>query len=214
MDFFPAFGHSFFASTIFLGKRASTITRVLRVVFLVLWSALIVVCIAAYISNPSAFKAEAVAEFLLKFQGTVWLAYFAFSALRGLTLLPSTPLVLAGTLLFPGDPWTVLAVSMTGILISSTMIYYFSDFLGFDEYFENHKPELSAKIKQKLEHPLGFLFVAGWAFFPFVPTDLVCYLAGTTKMKFLKFILAVAVGELVLCVFYIFFGGALIKQVR
>ena len=108
----------------------------------------------------------------------------------------------------------MLLVSMTGIMLSSTMIYFFSEYLGFSEYFEGHKPELSHKIKAKLEHPLGFLFVAGWAFFPLIPTDLVCYLAGSTKMNYWEFIAAVFVGELILCVCYIYFGGSLLEFVR
>ncbi len=146
--------------------------------------------------------------------GQVWIAYLLFSALRGLTLLPSTPLVIAGTLLFPEQPFLVLVVSIVGIVFSSTMIYFFSELLGFDEYFASHKPELTARIREKLEHPLGFLFVAGWAFFPFVPTDLVCYLAGTMRMNYWKFIAAIFAGELVLCFCYIFFGGSLLKHVR
>lgn len=122
--------------------------------------------------------------------------------------------MLAGTILFPEQPAAVLAVSMIGILLSSTLIYYFSEFLGFDDYFEDHKPEMSYKIKGKLELPLGFLFVAGWAFFPFVPTDLVCYLAGTIRMRFWKFIIAIGLGELILCSIYVFFGGSLLKYVR
>jgi len=163
---------------------------------------------------PQVFTAENIAAFLLQFQGEIWLVYLIMSALRGFSLLPSTPLVIAGTLLFPGQPFSVLAVSMTGIFVTSSMIYYFSEHLGFNDYFESHKPELSHKIKAKLEHPFGFAFVAAWAFFPLVPTDLVCYLAGTTKMNFLKFIAAVMVGELILCSFYIFFGGALMDYVR
>lgn len=179
-----------------------------------LWIAIVVAGVGSYLYSPNLFTAENIAAFMLRFGGVVWLFYFLFSAFRGFTLLPSTPLVLAGTLLFPEQPFAVLAVSMIGILISSTMIYYFSEFLGFDDYFENHKPETTQKIKHKLEHPLGFLFVAGWAFFPFVPTDLVCYLAGTTRMRFWKFIIAVGVGELILCTFYIFFGGSLLNFVR
>ena len=179
-----------------------------------LWLAVIVVCVGYYLADPSAFTAENIAAFLARFQGAIWLVYLIFSILRGITLLPSTPLVLAGTMLFPGQPWVVLAVSMTGILLSSTMIYYFSEYLGFNEYFENHKPELTHKIKAKLEHPLGFLFVAAWAFFPFVPTDLVCYVAGTTRMNFAKFITAVGIGEIILCSFYIFFGSAFVNYVR
>lgn len=177
-----------------------------------LWLAIIVVCVGYYLANPSAFTAERIAAFLERFQGAIWLVYLVFSILRGITLLPSTPLVLAGTMLFPDKPWAVLGVSMTGILLSSTMIYYFSEYLGFNEYFENHKPELTHKIKAKLEHPLGFLFVAAWAFFPLVPTDLVCYVAGTTKMNFAKFVAAVGGGEVILCSCYVFLGGSIINK--
>lgn len=189
-------------------------SQILRRVFLVLWLAIVIAGVGSYLYAPNAFTAETIAGFMLRFGGVIWLIYFLFSTFRGFTLLPSTPLVLAGTILFPGQPFAVLGVSMVGILLSSTMIYYFSEFLGFDEYFEDHKPELTHRIKQKLEHPLGFLFVAAWAFFPLVPTDLVCYLAGTTRMRFWKFIVAVGVGELILCTCYIFFGGSLVKYVR
>ena len=183
-------------------------------VVLGLWAAIVIGCVGTYIAAPSKFTAENIAEFLRSFSGLIWVVYLVLSILRGVTLLPSTPLVLAGTLLYPDQPFAVLLVSMTGILLSSTMIYFFSDYLGFSDYFENHKPDLSHRIKAKLEHPLGAVFIAAWAFFPLVPTDLVCYLAGTTKMKFWKFIVAVFVGELILCVCYIFFGGSLIKYVR
>ncbi|MBL8182147.1 MAG: TVP38/TMEM64 family protein [Blastocatellia bacterium] len=173
---------------------------------------IIVVCVGSYLASPSSFSAENIAQFMERFGHWIWGVYLAFSIVRGFTLLPSTPLVIAGTLLFPTQPFWVLVVSMTGILISSTMIYYFSEFLGFDEYFEKKSPEAVHKIKAKLEYPLGFLFVAGWAFFPFVPTDLVCYLAGTTRMNFAKFIAAVFVGELVLCYCYVYLGGSLFNK--
>lgn len=195
-------------------SKISATTKLVRKVVIVLWIALIVACVGAYLANPSAFKAENIAAFLERFQGMIWSVYFLFSILRGFTLLPSTPLVLAGTMIFPGQPWVVLAVSMIGILLSSTMIYYFSELLGFDEYFEDHKPELTHKIKAKLEHPLGFLFVTAWAFFPLVPTDLVCYLAGTMRMNFAKFIAAVGVGELILCSIYVFTGRAVLDMLR
>lgn len=194
--------------------RISKTTSIVRTIILVIWATIVLACIGTYLADPSRFTAENIAEFLRRFSGPIWLIYLAFSALRGITLLPSTPLVIAGTLLFPEQPFALLLVSMTGILLSSTMIYFFSEYLGFSEYFEGHKPELSHKIKAKLEHPLGFLFVAGWAFFPLIPTDLVCYLAGSTKMNYWEFIAAVFVGELILCVCYIYFGGSLLEFVR
>jgi hypothetical protein len=112
-------------------------------------------------------------------------------------------------------PWPTIAgaaIALTGIVISSSLIYFCSEMLGFAEYFENKKPKTVHRIRQRLEQPAGLLFVALWAFFPFVPTDAVCYVAGTTKMNFMKFIFAVFVGELVLCSIYVFSGGFLVQN--
>ncbi|MFN2501101.1 MAG: TVP38/TMEM64 family protein [Pyrinomonadaceae bacterium] len=194
--------------------QTSRIVSILRAILIAVWVAVILFCLGAYLTNPAAFTAENIAFFLRGFHGEIWLVYLAMSALRGFTLLPSTPLVIAGTLLFPEQPILVLFVSLTGILLSSSMIYFFSDFLGFSAYFERHNADATYKLRARLEHPLGFLFVTAWAFFPFVPTDLVCYLAGTTKMSYWKFIASIFVGELVLCSMYVFFGGALLNYVR
>lgn len=186
----------------------------IRWLCILIWFSITATCISLYFYDPSGFSAVNVADFLKRFDGWVLLIYSGLSVLRGFTLLPSTPLVIAGTLIYPQQPLLVLFISLTGILLSSTMIYYFSELLGFSDYFENHKPDLTHKLKAKLEHPLGFIFVAVWAFFPFVPTDLVCYAAGSTRMNYLRFISAVFVGELLLCYCYIFLGGSLIDKLR
>jgi len=50
--------------------------------------------------------------------------------------------------------------------------------------------------------------VVAWAFFPLAPTDLVCFLAGTTRMNYLRFIIAIAMGELAICLFYTYSIGS------
>ena len=189
-----------------------TTSRVIRAVVLVAWAMVIITAIAFYIDDPSRFSARAIAEFTLAFNTEIWLVYFVLSALRGFTLLPSTPLVLAGSVLFPDSPWLVLTISLAGILISSSLIYFFSEALGFTEYFEGKHPAKIERIRRLLEHPWGLAFVALWAFFPLVPTDVVCYVAGTAKMSFPKFIAAVFIGELVLCSIYVFSGGAIFRR--
>ncbi|MFL6467386.1 MAG: VTT domain-containing protein [Pyrinomonadaceae bacterium] len=182
-------------------------TKLIRYFCMAVWLSIIVIGISAYLISPSSFAAENIAAFLREFHGSIWIVYLLLSALRGFTLLPSTPLVLAGTMLYPQEPIIVLIISLLGILISSSMIYWFSDLLGFDEYFEAKKPRHVEKIKMKLEHPLGLGFVALWAFFPLVPTDAVCYVAGSIRMHFTKFIAAVLLGEFILCCIYVFAGG-------
>lgn len=177
---------------------------------IVIWAAVIIVALATYLSNPGAFRAANIAEFLRANAGSLWIAYILISALRGLTLLPSTPLVIAGTILFPAQPFAVFTISILGIVLSSTMIYFFSEALGFDDFFERRKPELLHAIQRRMETPWGLVFVAAWAFFPFAPTDAVCYVAGIVRTTYWKFILAILFGESILCGIYIWAGNSLL----
>lgn len=186
-------------------------SKIIRYVCLAAWLSFIVGGISFYLISPSSFTAENIAVFLTRFHGPIWILYLLLSVMRGFTLLPSTPLVLAGTMLYPQQPFLVLAISLIGIVISSSMIYWFSDLLGFDEYFESKKPHHVGRIRTKLEHPLGLGFVSLWAFFPLVPTDAVCYVAGSIRMHFAKFITAVFIGELILCSIYVFAGGRILN---
>lgn len=190
-------------------KKASLTVRIIT---LATWASIAIAGIGGFLLYPDSFTASNIASILLRFQGEVLLIYLAMSALRGLSLLPSSPLVIAGTLIYPDQPWLVLLVSISGIAFSSSMIYFFSELLGTSEYFEERTPALTRRLHNRLEHPTGFLFVAAWSFFPFVPTDAVCYVAGMAKMDYLKFIGAVLAGELVLCSIYIFLGGSLFNS--
>lgn len=60
----------------------------------------------------------------------------------------------------------------------------------------------------------GFPFVCLWSFLIVVPTDLICYIAGTMKMPFHKFISAVTIGEGLICVFLIYGGDLLTNYIR
>jgi len=186
------------------------LSPVIRKIAIAIWVCIILAGIISYFAWPDVFTPRNIADLLLRFQSEALLLYLLISVVRGLTLLPSTPLIIAGTLLFPQQPWVVLTVSIFGIFVSSAMIYWFSDLLGISEFFEKRKPEQVSKIRQRLEHPTGVFFVMLWAFFPLVPTDAVCYVAGSTRMYFPKFIVAVLLGELILCSIYIFGGGWLI----
>jgi uncharacterized membrane protein YdjX (TVP38/TMEM64 family) len=183
-------------------------------ILVVIWILFLIFCIGTVLIYPQEFTPQNIAAFLAKFKTSVLVVYLILSLLRGLTLVPSTPLVIAGTILFPNEPFWVLAISIIGIVFSSTMIYYFSDYLGFGDYLENKKPQKIGKIKEHLQQPTGFLFVFLWSLFPFLPTDAVCYVAGVLRMKFTKFIAAMTFGETIICSIYIFFYGCLLDFAR
>ncbi|MBX3283480.1 MAG: TVP38/TMEM64 family protein [Acidobacteria bacterium] len=188
----------------------SGISKVIRASLILIWAVIIVTALILYLADPAAFSPENIAKVLRANVQSLWAVYIAISVLRGLTLLPSTPLVIAGTILFPLEPLWVFSISLTGIALSSTMIYFFSEALGFDDFFEMRKPDLVHSLKKRMESPWGLAFVAAWAFFPFAPTDAVCYVAGIVRLKYWKFILGVLLGEALLCGIYVWTGSFLL----
>ena len=81
---------------------------------------------------------------------------------------------------------------MLGIMFSSILVYAFSDIMGFDAMFKKHVN--NAKIRNAIDR-YWFYAVTLWSFAPVVPTDLICYVAGTVRMKFWKFVTAIFIWE-------------------
>jgi uncharacterized membrane protein YdjX (TVP38/TMEM64 family) len=185
----------------------------IKQLIILFWILFLVSCLSFLCFNPQLFEPQAIADFLNQFNSTVFIVYCLLCVTRGFTLLPSTPLVLAGTILFPNEPYLVLFISILGIMFSSTMIYYFSDYLGFGEYLEKKHSQRIVKIKDQMQKQYGVWLVFLWSFIPFLPTDAICYVAGTIKMNFRKFIVAMTFGELIICTVYIFFYTSLIKPI-
>jgi len=129
--------------------------------------------------------------------------YLVLGCLRGFTLIPATSLVLLGVLFFPPVPLFVL--TLVGIVASSASIYYFSEALHLDELLQRRHARHVERIRQLLDRH-GFPIIVGWAFFPLVPTDLICYLAGVLRINVLVFLAGVALGEGAICAIYIFLG--------
>ncbi len=121
--------------------------------------------------------------------------YFLVCVVRGMFLLPSTPFILAGMVLFGHHEALVFFLSIISILISAALIYHFSEYLGLDTYFLRRYPRKVARFKRYIHTKHGFWFLVFWSFFPAVPTDLMCYVAGTVRMHFGRFMLAVFLGE-------------------
>lgn len=169
-----------------------------------LWISLLLSCIGYAFYNPHFFTAEGLKTFFQQFEQYILLVYVLLSLVRGFALFPSTPFVIAGSLLFPQQPLLVVTVSMVGILFSAILLYYFSQFMGFDAFFQRKFPHQILKVRKRLNHRYGFFYVLGWAFFPLVPTDIVCYVAGTIRMNIVRFLSAIFFGELILVNLYVY----------
>lgn len=172
------------------------------------WAWLIAIAAALiwWVSSPEAFTPERIRDFLQKYESGAVGIYFLASMVRGCFLIPGTPFVAAGVLMFPDKPWLVFGISLLGMIVGSTIIYFFSDRLGFAEVLEEKHARGIAKVREKMER-YGVPIVMVWSFFPLVPTDLICYVAGVVRMNFLRFIIALTIGEAILIGIYVYFGS-------
>jgi uncharacterized membrane protein YdjX (TVP38/TMEM64 family) len=134
--------------------------------------------------------------------------YLTFGCIRGFTLIPSTTLVLAAVPFF--QPAPLSALTLIGILISSTSIYFFAEALHLDELFaalHGARLERLKRAMSRYELPV----IIAWSFFPLVPTDLICYACGAFRVRFWKCLVGVAIGEGAICGIYIFLGDSLLR---
>ena len=108
----------------------------------------------------------------------------------------------------------MFAISLAGVVVGAFLVYSFPSFGGYDRLLEKKYPEKIANLKSKMQHKNAFWFVAGWAFFPLVPTDAVCYVAGVAKMSLRKMLTALLLGELPFVVVYVFLGAEIGEWLR
>jgi uncharacterized membrane protein YdjX (TVP38/TMEM64 family) len=181
----------------------------IRRIALGIWLALTVGLAIAYAVNPEWLEPERVVATLRGAPGPILLGYVVLNIVRSFTLIPSTVLIVVGMLLFPDRPWFVATASLVGIVCSAGLIYYFFEFLGLAELFERHHAPRVRWLEDQMGRK-GFLIVVGWSMFPFVPTDVICYVAGTLKMHVGTFLLGVALGEIPIVAFYVVATGRLV----
>jgi uncharacterized membrane protein YdjX (TVP38/TMEM64 family) len=141
----------------------------------------------------------------------IYAVYLALGCLRGFTLVPATYLVVAGMLVLP--PWPLYLLTVVGIIVSSSAVYYFAEAMQFDRFFERRygrQVERLRALMTRRELPI----VVVWSFFPIAPTDLVCYVCGALKVDLKKCLLGVTIGEGAICAIYIFLGGQALSWLR
>jgi len=176
-----------------------------------LWGILVVVALLFYFISPELFTAQALVQTLGDNATSILIFYIIISSLRALLLLPSTIFVLLGVALYPSEPYFVLAISMLGVMIGATLVYYSSLFLTPIALLGKGADKIEM-VEQKMKK-YGFWIVLFWSFFPAVPTDLICFVSGSTKYSYWKFFTAVFIGELILVSVYVFTGSELISLI-
>ena len=171
---------------------------------LIIWISLVLILFIFYLVAPNYFNLDFLANFVKENKLMVVFLFISIITLISLTLIPSTPFVLSGLLLF--SPLETFIYSIIIIILYSTITYYFARYLGLDRYFEKKYPESIRKIRKALKGKEWFIII-GWGFIPIFPTDLVIYMCSSLKIPFRKCVIGVLIGEGTLNALYIFSVG-------
>jgi uncharacterized membrane protein YdjX (TVP38/TMEM64 family) len=187
----------------------ATIKRILRV----LWLVILALSILFYVFYGEYLTADSITKWITHYNHAITLTFCFLWILRGFFLIPGTPFIFAGILLFPGDPMFVYIMSMVCFFFSSVLIYYCSG-IGFGDYFEKKYPAKITSLRKKLSKPTAFYFITFVTMLPISPTDLIVYVAGSIKLPFRKVIFPVMIGEGVIVAIYVFNGARLMGYIR
>ena len=171
------------------------------------WLTLCVVVLVTLLINPDLLNRNNISEFLNSLGPTAFGVYLLLCLSRALLFIPVTPFILGGAIAFSDQPELVVATSMLGILVGGFLVYRFPRLGSYDEYLESKYPKLTARIAGHMHAPYAFWIVAGWSFFPLVPTDLVCYVAGISKMRFARLASGLFIGSLPMNILYVYSGA-------
>ena len=169
-------------------------------IVLAIWICVVILVLSVYYIDPGLFDLSGLDEFAKNFYIPALLVYFILLSLRGLTLLPSTPVLIAGILIF--EPVTVFFVNIAGFLVSATLVYRYSGYLRAGDYFEKKYPAEIAWIRglfRKREIPV----IAAWSVCPFTHTDLIIYVSASLNIRLKKCLTGVLIGESFINAFYI-----------
>ncbi len=179
-----------------------------------IWLLLVIICASVLFFFPDVLSRDSIADFLNRLGMLALIVYTGLSLTRALLMLPCTPFVLAGGITFPDMPILVMAISYAGIVTGAFLVYSFPSFGSYDEYLEAKYPGKIRFLKEKMHGPYAFWIVAGWSFFPLVPTDVICYAGGMVKMSFKKMAIAVVIGEIPLVTLYVLVGAEIGEWLR
>jgi uncharacterized membrane protein YdjX (TVP38/TMEM64 family) len=171
------------------------------------WLVVVAVILGMVVIFPQWLTRESVSQLLGQMGLMALIIYVLMSLTRSILLIPCTPFVLAGAISFPQWPFLVFVISLAGVVVGAFLVYSFPSFGSYDRLLEEKYPEKIATLKTKMQHKNAFWFVVGWSFFPLVPTDAVCYVAGVAKMSLRKMLAALLLGELPLVAVYVFLGA-------
>ncbi|WP_028402985.1 TVP38/TMEM64 family protein [Ectobacillus panaciterrae] len=163
---------------------------------------------AAYKFNFLVTSVSDLEQVIAASRENVYLLFCLLFILRLLLFIPSSVFIVVGSILFPF--FENILISIVCMLVTSTIIYIAGRrFVNSPIHcFVSQKhPEVYKRIEENRQKYL-FLFVL----MPIASTDMACFIAASTRMGYIPFIITVFAAIVPFVSLYTFFGKTLITS--
>jgi uncharacterized membrane protein YdjX (TVP38/TMEM64 family) len=172
------------------------------------WVLLLLSVFVAYLYFPKIVNLENILSMISSNYIVAISVFTIFVFLRGFTLI--SPLIVTMVSLLFFSPLEVFLINTLGIVVSSFLIYEVSDYLGFNDYFEDNHKDKVEKIRKSFEKK-EIPIMIGWSFFPFFPTDVLVYVAASLKVSLWRCLVGIFIGTALINFISIYLAGRLVQ---
>ena len=179
-----------------------------------IWLSLVAIFLIVLLIYPDLVSRDSLVSFLDGLGTGAIIMYVVMCLSRSLLMVPVTPFILAGSIVFPGMQLFIMVISFVSIVVGAFLLYSFPSFGDYDELLEYKYPDKIAMLKEKLHGKYSFWIIMGWSFFPLVPTDAICYVAGMVKLSYKRMVVPLLIGEIPLVTIYVFLGSEIGEWLR
>ena len=179
-----------------------------------IWLSLVAISLLVLLIYPDLVSRDSIAGFLDGLGTGAIVMYVVMCLSRSLLMVPVTPFILAGSIVFPDMQIFIMIISFVSIVVGAFLLYSFPSFGDYDELLEYKYPDKIAMLKEKLHGKYSFWIIMGWSFFPLVPTDAICYVAGMVKLSYKRMVIPLLIGEIPLVTIYVFLGSEIGEWLR
>ncbi|RLQ93608.1 TVP38/TMEM64 family protein [Falsibacillus albus] len=145
---------------------------------------------------------EALKEFINGNTKYTMLFFVALWIVRLLAFIPGTTLMILGGVCF--DPLLGFSLSMAGMILSETLIYVASKTLSskkINQFLEHKHPTLHVLLDK-----YNYKFLALGIICPIAPTDAICFLSASARIKYPTYILTIMISNIPVVMLYSFLG--------
>jgi uncharacterized membrane protein YdjX (TVP38/TMEM64 family) len=152
--------------------------------------------------NIISFDVNAIQKFLQINEKYLIPIFIFLWSIRIFAFIPGVTFMVIGGICF--GPVEAMVLSTVGIFISETIIYFISKYFStskLTEFLNRRYPDIRDLIKK-----YDYKFITIGIVCPIAPTDVICYLAACTGIKYIKFILIVIISNLPVVALYSFVG--------